>query len=1484
MMRALMGLCLAWAILPAAAGVPEPIGPELLSNGGFEQGTPAAGIPDGWSGFWTPDWGDCAGTVALSRVQPHEGAQCVEMSGVRDTYALIHDARALLDPGKTYLLTAWVKARLVRGQEAYLVASWFKEKAWLALERSATIAGRRDWTQLSLVLRPETRPESAQNAQLSFRVSGSSKQGRAWIDGVSLRECAPLQVSLGAFGERRRLLDMARELLVERAVWQDRLAVLKSRASDLETLAADSRGFEALRQRYEGQVRAGRFLTHRQRPREELAAGVPGDDAEVRQAVDGLTDLPQLRQECFAQLERIIDLKRQLDSRPELRRLYLWAQLAGMAGPLQVVAKAKAAPPRPSTEYLEAVRTPPAEPDGSLVDVVVRTTLGPGRQSAAVALTAGLVEPMPGTVLQAGVFDAAGRLVAFAAHPEGADRIGLQMALSRPLLWFPDCPYLYTVRIGLFREAEAVDWLEQKIAFRDIRILESDVTATMRHAHGWSAADYTFTINGQPYFPRGTVCGQARQYRDEAEGVFDELWLDYQRTYSQFLSRLSEAEADDMAARGMSLVGSMGANYRAIRSYASSSAGLQNYHEACWQARWLADHPALLAIEVGNEAELSVWGADLQSVYGADLWHVFNEAARVLREELRPTVPVAYVRAAHYGSVLPVPLEDYSGVNQYTGRYWGRRGTMTSDLDSLALAATFDNKPMGITEWNGPKYSWATRGVSGVDEQGAAEYIFDYYRTMVRTPMTVLSTEFVLNWVLTPLEDLTSVPLQEGLAERAGWRWFNQKGTPWYPAIWPDLETDTPGRRAMRGFQSPLFELCETPGPVAMAFTPGPWSRQADVLKGRLAALGKKVASRPAATVTLQQQDTDLLIIGGVGDGQPPAVRELEQAMVIGVTTADFPGPGRFLIQRRVNPHFPDRFLVVVTAGDEAGMAKALDKLLRSAQGLAEAYGRHANCGRLLALVDDDQTVAKAFADYVLELPTRGFAVSRDDLRTTLEGVRLLDDEGRLKGPWQSLTAVIVATGRRLTEAERDLLGALPGVGVNLVWATPALRANQTVCDTLGVGLGDAGTLAESIPVADWARGPLAVPQMGDVAVDRIERFSGLKPDSERLRDALRVQTLHDRDGWRAAARCDGEAVVLSRPYGNANIWVFGVDLQAAAVALTNTTRRGVNHRLYDRDTACGMERVFRLVANACVSGGPTERVSRPRLTATVGTAKQTYQWGDSIEVTVRVSDTEGNSPPGTAVRVSCARGDRFLGLPGEGALWVEAERVETGVYRASLPLSQEPAQGAPVVDVWPLRHRGERVVTVFAEASAPGHVGDWTCHTVRMTEHGEEPERMRTLARLVNERLIQTFLNVRDEKQWVEIEAVLTMPEQIKPGSNAAFEVEITRVEDDRGNDWMEQVELVLKRTDAPGEVVLPLAPGKLISSVNASVVKARPDDCITVDSLHPTMLRATWLGAKAGIWAASLRYLYSDDYHIKDTDRLLRDDAFPRASFEVR
>ena len=1458
-----------------AAGAAEDVrltGDNLLLNPGFEQIDAAGDFAEGWQGFSTPDWGDCRGTAKMSG-EPRGGERCVEVSGVILRYAVAAQ-RIAVDPEKAYVLRGWVRTDLRGAEVAYLAASWSSEERWLRLEQTTPVRGVRPWQQMELLLLPETRGETATRLQVSCRVESSTAAGRAWFDDLALHECEPPLPEPRVQAEQRRYRNLARELLIQQAFWGERTEALRRRRRDMEELLA-LRGatFEQLRVKYGRAVREGRFLSRRPRTLAEIEAEVLAKGADVRQRLDELRAEPDPRDAAFAELEAGLRLKRQIAGDPELRRFHLWAQLHAL--------RPKALGPRHAGP---APRVPPsyARLEGGelsqegLIAPVARPELDLATDRGVVDIEVELYAAVADRRLQAALHAADGRVVAFGEATTAADApMRLRLELAAPHYWLPDCPYTYDLVLALWGGDELEDTWRGKVAFRQIRIVESDVTATMRHAWGLPPADYTMAINGQPFFPTGTVCreGSGADVPRQTADLFEELWLDFQRTYGSAARTLDGELGRAFEERGLCFAASLRPSYAGIRQYRTAADGFEDYREQLRTARAALHHPSLLTIEIGNEAELSVWGANLPTYYAEDLWHCFDEAARCVREELAPAVPVGYVRVAHHRRVAPVPREDYSGINQYTGRYWGRMSTMAPDLAALSHVAEREAKPFGVTEWNGPKYSWATSGVGGVTERGAAHYIYRYFDTLIRTPMTMLSTEFVLNWVVMPLEDLTTVPIEEGLAWREQFRWSKQKGCDWYPHIWPPGPADTPPRRAMRGFQSPLFFLRLAPGPVVIAHVPERHA-EAEKLVAALAALGKQATGQQlGADDDLSTLDANALVLGGCGNDQPEAVRRLERLGVIGVTDATFPRAGGFSIQERVNPDFPDRYLVVVTAADETGMQAAAAKLLRSTEALEEAVARDASCRRVVALVDESPDVYTTFARYVLELPARGVFRGGDDIRTSLSADEFLTADGGRRPKHADLTALILAQSRPLTDEEFEVVRKLVAQGANVAVSLAAYQADERLQDLLGVEIGAAHELTEDVPVEQWAQKPLKVPQLGRVRAETVSIFAKVEPGSARWEQAMAIRELSG-EGWEAAARVAGRPVVVRKTAGPGNWWLFGGDIARIAQLHRSVTSRGKIHSHYDRDTACGLERFSRLVINACAFGLEGRPATRPQLRCTVEASKHAFDFGDTIELKIRVADLAGQPVTGAYVGVGLAYDGRFsLGtVPRRFAPAREVGNGGTFGYRLSFPLRRDgldaevhlpaalPAAG----------YAGQRLLNIHIDARRPGCIPDTTATTVRVGPESDWDDRVAGLKRLIEGNLVLYRHEVNDQERFVELQADLLIPVEAETGKPCPIEVTVNRIERDDGNDWLEDFTLVIRPVDGGEEVAIPLAAGRVLTGSGAPVVSQKPDEVVLVTSASPARLTATWTPPEPGEYALLLRYVYSDQYHIDVTDRV--------------
>ncbi|MBD3293413.1 MAG: hypothetical protein GF393_10850 [Armatimonadia bacterium] len=267
----------------------------------------------------------------------------------------------------------------------------------------------------------------------------------------------------------------------------------------------------------------------------------------------------------------------------------------------------------------------------------------------------------------------------------------------------------------------------------------------------------------------------------------------------------------------------------------------------------------------------------------------------------------------------------------------------------------------------------------------------------------------------------------------------------------------------------------------------------------------------------------------------------------------------------------------------------------------------------------------------------------------------------------------------------------------------------------------------------------------------------------------------------------------------------------------------------------------------------------------------------DTARVLVQVRDQDG-LPADAHVRVTLAEGDRLLALPGEDFAWATAEALGDGLYAAEVPL----AGGGATADLHEIDHRAQRVVTVFADATREDWVGDWNASVARIGLSSDEAGRMERLARLVADGRAQVPVGITDEDDWIEVEALIEAPAEIAPGDPTSFDLAITRVEDERGNDEMEQVALVLRAEDGR-EVVLPVAPDRVFTGIDADAVREQPDRYVGIADGAPARFAVQWEDPEPGRWSMLLRYVYTDNYRITDTDHVQREDPIEGGAFVV-
>ncbi len=163
---------------PAAWQVPDFLeGGGRLRNGGFEAGS--GSTPDGWRhddadpdhrAFWVAE-------------SPHSGRKCaktVVAAGAEPTWIATRQQGIYIVGGAKYVMTAWVKARDVKGQAGWYVHVGHRRRSMMISPMLYGGGGSYDWKQVRAEF---TAPADATVAQVGTVLRGT---GTAWFDDVEL--------------------------------------------------------------------------------------------------------------------------------------------------------------------------------------------------------------------------------------------------------------------------------------------------------------------------------------------------------------------------------------------------------------------------------------------------------------------------------------------------------------------------------------------------------------------------------------------------------------------------------------------------------------------------------------------------------------------------------------------------------------------------------------------------------------------------------------------------------------------------------------------------------------------------------------------------------------------------------------------------------------------------------------------------------------------------------------------------------------------------------------------------------------------------------------------------------------------------------------------------------------------------------------------------------------------------------------------------
>ncbi len=785
----------------------------------------------------------------------------------------------------------------------------------------------------------------------------------------------------------------------------------------------------------------------------------------------------------------------------------------------------------------------------------------------------------------------------------------------------PGEPHLYRLRCLVRQGEQVLSYSERLVGLRTADVRAGGPDALLRHTRFRRQPDWTYRLNGRCFFPRVA----AYHWPDAEETVLDgvrmlgDLWVDGVRRYG---FSYQPHEWDRFSRYGLGMFTSLAPRYSSLTGWDDVVAWDEDYSRRCHRVIAASDSPHQLMVQVGNEAELTIWGAELGTAFPDALYQPLDMAAERQRAVVQPTAPTMYVRAASFHRVPPLPHEQVCGVNQYTGRYSGRMEQIDRNLAELARQALWADRPLMITEWMGPKYSWAGTGVGGVTRRGAAYYLERYWRALIDTPGVIGSAEFTLNWVIAPFEDLTNQSREEAWVDRPPHSPFGGGRTADHvPQVGPrQAQRNEPTFRAMQAFHGPLYILVHRPGPILIAGKDAerlaaPLRRFRDGIETVDTVRGPEIETIPGHVVRLwDPDDCDRL----PGEWDEPVIRT----------------------QR--NPANPDGLLVSLHAASPQAADRGLQRLTEAAEALAELNRWEGAMTRAVAVTDP--AWQSAYDNYLLEFAARGYLHCGDDVRRELREDEFFDANGSRRPAWHDLSAVILDTQRVLESDEIRLVRRLTREGANLIISAPCYTANPALAELLDARLEPAGTLGQTISLQAELTRPVRVTDLGRVDLDVIARFQPDLADAAGL-DVFAVRTDQART---LATNAEGHAIIVQRTYGAGRVTLLGTSLGAAIHVHQRVTRSGNTHRLYDRDTACGLERLSRVAVNLCRLGYPAERY-RPRLYLEMRPETTWVTAGEPVRLTVQLTDVHGQ-PVGGQLR----GGLRITGMRAAGGARTE--------------------------------------------------------------------------------------------------------------------------------------------------------------------------------------------------------------------------------------
>ena len=894
--------------------------------------------------------------------------------------------------------------------------------------------------------------------------------------------------------------------------------------------------------------------------------------------------------------------------------------------------------------------------------------------------------------------DAQGQCVV-SEHQQGAS---LELPLDAIAFWQPGVPNVYELVICVTRNETILASIKCPFGVRTSECVFGAPNTSLRHTVKPGALDWAWLWNRRSDFGHYACYNWDDPVRSIAQmqRLFGDLWVDGARYYGFSLNPQSIRFHETS---GIAQLAGVAGNYAQLRDWSDLPQLLSAYTNKVNRMGSWSEHAAVGILQVGNEVELNMWGADLNTAFPCAPYQPIDCVAQQLQAQKVSTAPVMYVRPGNFNTIPPLPHEDVCGVNQYTGRYHGRMEEIERDLAELGAHALLANRPWMITEWNGPKYSWATGGIGGVTPRGAAYYLERYWRGLLNSPGVVGSSEFTLNWIIAPFEDLTTQSREEAYRSRPKHHRFGGGYTADHvPLVSPEhAVTNDACYRITRAFHGPLYTLINRPGEVDILYCSAT-QKSALHIAELLTLLGKtcrcvkvdqsSYTPRPAHVIALLDQHCESL-------------KTWYQAGVLEpiLTTVTEP-----CIHVVLNPVAQDYLLVGMTANADDALQRGCERMEQSAYELMRLRWAESCMGRVVALTDPVQV--RVYENYLFEQAARGYLmVGGDDTRTNLSTQAFFDTTGKRLPEWSQWQALVLDCSRQLTSEEMAFVQRAAQEGVNIVISRMCYAGNPGLQKWCPATLTEGGTLFQHYPVAPVLEKPLPVRDLGGAAHEVVKLFA-----PTRINDpALQVFSLSPAHEAEVLARSEqGLPVAVAWKRGRGWVTLFGADFGAAARMHWSITHAGKSHPTYDRDTACGLERLSRCVINACLKGeerwstdfeGMPKQALLPRLFVRLKTPSQLIRGGRSAQgcIDVTLCDCEGR-----AVTSGVILGRARLTVDGRSIGTSDFSRLVTD-QQGHCVVTLAPEGTAASVTYSPVKKIGARctVLSLQVKAYAEGYV-----------------------------------------------------------------------------------------------------------------------------------------------------------------------------------